>query len=327
MAVPTLISDLSPTLASNSPAGSDIIGTTMDDYIRAAYGFIAQQYAAVQPQTYTAFTTGGTSTAYTLTPTPATTANTTNQRFRVKFNAASGATPTLAVSGQTAKSLKYYDSTGAKQAITSTQVPINWISDVEYDGTDWVVLQPLSTGLSGGQLLKYTKITSTNASWAKQSGTNRIVVCCKGGGGAGGGCSSASTSISLGGAAGTIAWGESSSLTATFVATIGAGGTGVVGAAGNSGGTTSFTTSTPTTIASAVGGRGGPVDYANRAVVSSLGGNGESGEGVGGLGTNGATGGSAAANSAAGGGGCSEAAVNRAGGNGGSGVIHVWEYA
>ena len=97
---------------------------------------------------YAPWTTGGTDTAYTLTPTPASTANATGQRFRVTFNAASGATPTLAVSGQTAKNLKYYDSAGAKQAITSTQVPINWISDVEYDGTDWVVLDVPPTAVS-----------------------------------------------------------------------------------------------------------------------------------------------------------------------------------
>jgi len=104
--------------------------------------------SGVQAQTYTAFTTGGSSTAYTLTPSPAITANTTNQRFRVKFNAAAGSTPTLAVSGQTAKSLKYYDSTGTKQAVTSAQIPLNWVGDVEYDGTDWVVLNvapPAST--------------------------------------------------------------------------------------------------------------------------------------------------------------------------------------
>jgi len=93
-----------------------------------------------QIQLVTAFTTGGSSTAFTLTPTPAITANAANQRFRVKFNAASGATPTLAVSGQTALNLKYYTSAGTKAAITSTQVPINWIADVENDGTDWVVL-------------------------------------------------------------------------------------------------------------------------------------------------------------------------------------------
>ena len=94
----------------------------------------------LQVQLTTAFTTGGTATAFTLTPAPAITANAANQRFRVKFNAAAGTTPTLAVSGQAALALKYRDSTGAKQAITATQVPINWISDVENDGTDWVVL-------------------------------------------------------------------------------------------------------------------------------------------------------------------------------------------
>lgn len=94
----------------------------------------------LQVQLATAFTTAGTSTAFTLTPAPAITANAANQRFRVKFNAAAGTTPTLAVSGQAALALKYRDSTGAKQAITSTQVPINWVSDVENDGTDWVVL-------------------------------------------------------------------------------------------------------------------------------------------------------------------------------------------
>lgn len=94
----------------------------------------------LQVQLTTAFTTGGTATAFTLTPAPAITANAANQRFRIKFNAAAGTTPTLAVSGQAALALKYRDSTGAKQAITATQVPINWISDVENDGTDWVVL-------------------------------------------------------------------------------------------------------------------------------------------------------------------------------------------
>ena len=132
----------------------------------------------LQVQLVTAFTTGGTSTAYTLTPAPAITANVTNQRFRVKFNAASGATPTLAVSGQTAKNLKYYDSTGTKQAITSTQVPINWISDVEYDGTDWVVLQIADTA-EVGAAQTFTKpqrgtITTDNDGSFDQSVTNNF---------------------------------------------------------------------------------------------------------------------------------------------------------
>lgn len=42
MAVPTQLSDLSATAASNSPAGGDTVGTTMDDYIRAHASIIAR---------------------------------------------------------------------------------------------------------------------------------------------------------------------------------------------------------------------------------------------------------------------------------------------
>jgi hypothetical protein len=119
----------------------------------------------LQAQTVTAFTTGGTSTAFTLTPTPAITALVTNQLFHVTFNAAAGATPTLAISGLTAKSLKYRDLTGTKQAITSAQVPSGWVSDVEYDGTDYVVLDISgSSGLSGNGIGSYTATSTLTAS-------------------------------------------------------------------------------------------------------------------------------------------------------------------
>lgn len=42
MAVPTQLSDLSATAASNSPAGTDTVGTTMDDFIRAHASIIAR---------------------------------------------------------------------------------------------------------------------------------------------------------------------------------------------------------------------------------------------------------------------------------------------
>lgn len=106
---------------------------------KAALAVLSTQ---LQAQTFTTFTTGGTSTAYTLTPTPALTSLATGQRFNVTFNATAGATPTLAISGLTAKSLKYYDSTGTKQAVTSTNVVANLNSDVIYDGTDYVVVSP-----------------------------------------------------------------------------------------------------------------------------------------------------------------------------------------
>lgn len=42
MAVPTAITDLSATIASNVPAGTDQAFPYLDDYLRAAYGFIRQ---------------------------------------------------------------------------------------------------------------------------------------------------------------------------------------------------------------------------------------------------------------------------------------------
>ena len=95
---------------------------------------------AIQTQLYSAFTSGGTSTAYTLTPSPAITAYAENQRFAVEFHTASGASPTLAVSGLATKNLKYRDSAGTKVAVASGDIPSGWRSDIIYDGTDWIVL-------------------------------------------------------------------------------------------------------------------------------------------------------------------------------------------
>lgn len=107
---------------------------------------------SVQRQLATAFTTTGTSTAYLLTPSPAIAANTSGTRFRVTFHTAPGATPTLAVSGLTALPLKYRNGDGTKSIITSVQAPSGWISDVETDGTDWIVLNtPTTNGLRSRQ--------------------------------------------------------------------------------------------------------------------------------------------------------------------------------
>lgn len=117
-----------------------------------------------QSQVFQRFTTGGSATAYTLTPTPATTANAAGQRFRVAFHTASGTTPTLAVSGQAALNLKYKDSTGAKNAVTASQIPANWVSDVECDGTDWVVMDiPPGTTLTLGSTQATTSGTSIDS--------------------------------------------------------------------------------------------------------------------------------------------------------------------
>jgi hypothetical protein len=87
----------------------------------------------------TVFTTGGTSTAYTITTIGAP-ALATNESFRVKFNATAGATPTLNRDGKGAKSLKYYNAAGVKTACSAATIIANMICDVVYDGTDYVVL-------------------------------------------------------------------------------------------------------------------------------------------------------------------------------------------
>lgn len=94
----------------------------------------------IRGQGFSAYTTAGTSPAFTITPSPAIDAYTTSQRFSVKFNAAAPGGGTLDVSGKGPKNLKQYDSTGAKIA---TVIAANQVTDVVYDGTDFVVLDPL----------------------------------------------------------------------------------------------------------------------------------------------------------------------------------------
>jgi microcystin-dependent protein len=114
-----------------------------------------------QTQPYTAFTTTGATGAFVLTPTPAIAAYAANQRFRVKFHAVGNGSDTLAVSGLAAKSLKQYDSTGAKVAPV---LAANQLVDVEYDGIDFVLLDPLPvalvTGLQAGEVAFFARNTA-----------------------------------------------------------------------------------------------------------------------------------------------------------------------
>jgi hypothetical protein len=92
-------------------------------------------------------TTGGTSTAYTLT-TAGVQALATGEMFRVKFHATAGATPTLNRDAKGAKALKYYNAVGAKTAVSATTLIANMISNVIYDGTDYVVLDALPLAMT-----------------------------------------------------------------------------------------------------------------------------------------------------------------------------------
>lgn len=106
--------------------------------------------AQLQAQTYTAFTTAGTSSAFTLTPVPAISAYAENQTFDVEFNAASTGTPTLNISAVGAKSLKYRDPLGALVTV-GTLIPSGWRSKVTYDGTDMIVREMPTAVITVGQ--------------------------------------------------------------------------------------------------------------------------------------------------------------------------------
>lgn len=88
----------------------------------------------------TAYTSAGTAPNFTLTPSPAITAYAAKQRFRVNFHAAGAGADQLNVSGLGNKALKQYDDTGAKVAAI---IAAGQLADVEYDGVDMVVLDPL----------------------------------------------------------------------------------------------------------------------------------------------------------------------------------------
>lgn len=114
--------------------------------------------AALQKQEFTAFTTSGTSTAYTLTTTPVLSALTTNECYNVTFHTASGATPTMARDGLTAKLLKQYDPAGAK---VTAVVTAGLITNIQYDGTDYIVLDGLPTTIASSLTSTATGTTQT----------------------------------------------------------------------------------------------------------------------------------------------------------------------
>jgi hypothetical protein len=114
----------------------------------ATYQQVAAAIAALQrQQTNTAYTTAGTAPAFTVTlpgSAIALAALGVNLRLRLKFHAAGAGSDTLNIAGLGAKSLKQYDSTGAKVAGV---IAAGQLVDVEYDGTDFVLLDPLPGAL------------------------------------------------------------------------------------------------------------------------------------------------------------------------------------
>jgi hypothetical protein len=115
-------------------------GTTLSSSLSAVYvGILAPTNPSI-PATFgkdNYTTTGGTSTAYTLTPYPGVAALDNGIHVRVKLNATCGATPTLAVSGLTAKTIVK----PGNVAVSAGDLTQNSVIDLTYDSTldKWVV--------------------------------------------------------------------------------------------------------------------------------------------------------------------------------------------
>lgn len=110
------------------------------------------------------YTTAGTPTAYTLT-TPQAADLAALERWRILFNDTAGVAPTLNRDGKGAKALKYYDSNGEKQPCGATTIISDMISDVIYDGTDYVVLDPIVVFSPADNSLALAKLINATAQY------------------------------------------------------------------------------------------------------------------------------------------------------------------
>jgi hypothetical protein len=133
--MPSGIQNWSQTASSNSSADSNInwaegqAPSSVNDSARAMMAVVAKY----RDDTAGTLTTGGTATAYTLTTNTVftTLALLSGQQLKVKFNATSGAAPTLNVDGLGAKALQLYSGT----AIPTGMIIANSIWDVTYDNS------------------------------------------------------------------------------------------------------------------------------------------------------------------------------------------------
>ncbi len=305
----------------------------------AASTYLTQSAAAstyvtpgqLQVQYDTAFAAGGTAPNFTLTPAPAIGAYTANQRFRVAFGAAgTTGSNTLNISGLGAKNLKQYDSTGTKQPAV---IAANMLADVEYDGTDMVVLDPLPPVVAiTGTLISEVVVTATGAySVTVPAGATMCEARIVGGGGGGAGYSGGG-----GGGGGYCENIFAVTVGATITGNVGAGGTGIVNLTAGSGGATTVTSPAMTaagggggTYSGGAGGSGGSAsgpglnipgqpgangNNANATSFAGSGGNSKLGQGAPAL-----PGGGTANGIAYGGGACGDTGTV-AGGNGANGV-------
>ena len=122
-------------------SGLSLVNVSTYPSVNSPVPIIPPLMAAIQKQSYVAFTTAGTATAFTLTPAPVIVANTAGVEFEVTFNQASGNSPTMSVSGLGALPIKFRDAFGNLQA--ANFIPSGYTTKMWCDGTNWVINHPM----------------------------------------------------------------------------------------------------------------------------------------------------------------------------------------
>ena len=217
-------------------------------------GTVGRALAGIVTQDAQGFTTAGTSPNYVLTPTSPASAYISSLRYNVTFHSAATGSSTINISGLGAISLKQYNSVGVK---TDAIIKAGMVADIVFDGTHFLVLDPLPLASSGRLLSTTYYLTAGTFTYTKATNNPSFIrVRMVGGGGSSGRKDTGYTGAGAGGGYSekTI---QASDLNATETIVIGAGGIAVtVNGTGNNGGTTSFGAH-----CSATGGSGGTDTY------------------------------------------------------------------
>lgn len=184
MPVPSDITALSAIAASNSPLGSESPATA-DDYFRAHASFIAQMRAViggasdanipnayattaqvndyVANQSQNSGTTGGTLTAYTLAPVTAITSYAANKTFWVKFHVASGASPTIQISGiSSPPTLVRQSAAGTYAAIGAGEIPAGHLSRVTLLSATQALVEDMPPSFADSVRIDVASATTVN---------------------------------------------------------------------------------------------------------------------------------------------------------------------
>lgn len=156
------------TVTGANTAGKQVADVLVQDINDASY----LSSSNAQAQTYTAFTTTGSSGAYVVTASPAVTL-TSGTRLRLNFSFSTSGACTLAANGTAATAIKQYNASGSKVDPT---IVAGQLADVEFDGTNWVILNPLTPSVTAGITLgTFTALSGTSVDFTGIPSTAKVV--------------------------------------------------------------------------------------------------------------------------------------------------------